>query len=437
MSARRFRGIQFRAVVLAALFAVAACARPAQIVDIQVESARPQEKAGLRVTYAGLLGAPSFDLGRADGRRTQEWRVETPGVTLVSVDGRDRLTPVREGATLPAAIVVRLAPQPFDSLRAGAAVVQFGDSLLLATGKLGAIDGKSVRLSVRLQAPTAAAAFGAAGSEGAAWASPDGGGLLMIGALATQSAPTASEEFAGAAPGWARKEASALTARLPGILAGMTGGRAAASVDLLLAVDDTGPGLAYQAHVDGRQIAILLMGAAWRDSGPDGAELLDRAIASEMAAAAFTDIAPAGAPPWIARGLADALADEAMVKAGLWAPDEAKRALARAAVRCKSALAGETLSTALEHTGDSRACGHVLARSAAGTLEAARFVRDFAARAHKHAADSHAFLDTAAAHAGPHAAALMRTLMTEQGAAAASSLDALRVVETDPALGAR
>lgn len=429
------------AVLAAAALSISACSRGA--IDVQVEARGDQ---AFELVYSGLYGKESLDLGPTEPTRARDWTIETAGVALVSDAGRDSLRPGRDGQTLPPAIAIRVAARPLSD--AMQSVTQLGaEGGLVATRIIRPYTNEKPtgRLSFVARKGASVAAYGAAAPAIADWKGRAVDGLVFIGPAASASNTGATITFASATPLWIQKEAAALVAKLEPALDAAAGKRRGGAPDIFIAVAEpeardggadaggnaesdggtSGAGLAYAATQTADQIVIELAGAGWRDAAPDAAELLWRALSSQSARQRLA-VMKAHPPAWLAEGAADALADEALVAAKVWSADDAARALAKAHAACAGLLGARPLSEAAKDGAAARPCGHAFARAAAGDKGAAALWRDFdkAAKASgKTGFDQ--FLIVATKHAGPHEAALMRTLMKSDGPGAADTLAAL------------
>lgn len=416
------------AAILAALaLAISACARGA--IDVQVE---PRGDGAYALMYSGLYGATRLDLGPADATRARDWTVETTGVVLKTENGRDALLPANGADSLPPAVAIRVTAQPLSG--AQQTVTRLGASGgVVATRLIQPYTNEKPagRISLAAQKGAVAAANGASAPSFADWKSRKGaGGLVFVGPASVKAGEGAALVFDSATPQWVQKEAADLVAKLEPALAKAAGRKLPGPIDIFVGVAASDPeaasSLSYVAAQSPAQIVIELKGAGWRDAAPDAAEVLWRALSSESAKQWLANF-KSPPPAWLAEGAADALADEALLSAKIWSPDDAARALAGAHAACAALLQDRPLKEAAREGASARSCGHAFARAGAGAKGAAAFWRDFdkaAKKSGKSGVDQ--FLVTAAKHAGAHDAALMRTLMKTQGVEAKDALEALR-----------
>lgn len=416
------------AAILAALtLAISACARDA--VDAQVEQ---RGDGAYALVYSGLYGKARLDLGPTEASRSRDWTVETAGVVLKTENGRDALLPANGAETLPPAVAIRVAAQPLSG--AEQTVTRLGASGgVVATRLIQPYTNEKPTGRLSLTAPkgAVAAAQGASAPSFADWKSRKGaGGLVYVGPAFVKAGEGAALVFDSATPQWVQKEAGDLVAKLEPALEKAAGRKLSGAFDIFVGVaegdPETAASLGYVAAQRPAQIIIELKGAGWRDAAPDAAEVLWRALSSESAKQWLADL-KAPPPAWLAEGAADALADEALLAAKIWSPDDAARALAGAHAACAALLQDRPLKEVARDGASARPCGHAFARAGAGAKGAAAFWRAFdkaAKKSEKPGVDQ--FLLTAAKHAGAHDAALMRTLMKSSGPEAADALEALR-----------
>lgn len=421
-------------------------------IDVQVEARADRSVA---LVYSGLYGQERIDLGPAEPARARDWTVETAGVVLKTEGGRDALLPAAGKSALPPAVSVRIAAQPLAG--AGATVTRLGaEGALVETRLLMPYTNEKAagRISFVAAPGRIAAAFGQAQPALADWRGrKDALGLVYVGPAAGK-AGAAGLVFEAATPAWIVKEVESLSARLAPALDAAMGKRLEGPLDIFVGVApmsepaaETAPaagtdaaeaalaaaraeanGLSYGAAQAPGQIVIELSGPGWRDASPDAAELLWRALSSESAKQ-WLAAGKARPPAWLAEGAADALADEALVAAKIWTADDSARALARAHAACAALVEARPLSDIAAGTAvaAARPCGHAFARAGAGEKGAAAFWRAFDKSAKKSGkAGVNEFLLVAATQAGPHDAALMRTLMKTTGIEAKDALEALR-----------
>ncbi|MBY0422707.1 MAG: hypothetical protein K2Q06_10425 [Parvularculaceae bacterium] len=421
-----------RAAAAALIWIVAGCTG-GRVVDVEVETRTDATGAGaVVVAYGGLYGLDALDLGPADA---SPWTVATTGVAVRTVNGKRRLEPLAKGGALPAVVVVSIAPAPLGVQ--SAANTLGGSGFVVSTAALRpTAERVTSRLSFSAPPRGVAAAQGQAKARLADWSPADGAAdRVFIGPADLRATKSAAFVFDSSTPGWIRSEAARLAERLAPAFEKATG-RPASRPDVFVGLRSEGDALAWRADARDGQIVLEFLGPYWRDSGPDSGERLQRAVASELAAVELADLAAKKPPTWISDGIADALADEAMTTAGLWTRDDALRSAADVSRRCAESLASATLVALATQGEAARACGHAFARAGAGTKGVAAFARDLGKRLDSDrkaqsgaGKDADAFLRVAAAHAGAHNAALMRTLMSATGTEAAAALSALSVNE--------
>lgn len=428
------------AAFMLSAFGVAACSG-GRVVDVEVETRAPTAAEGaapvgvVRIAYGGLFGLDALILGPVDRSR---WTVETTGVVLRSDDGKRRLEPAAKGGTLPAVVVVAVTPAPFGA-PAAATTIGGGGFIVSSDAIRPMTEGLRVRLSFTAPSRGVVAARAEAAPRLADWRNDGAPGRdVFIGSAERRATEGGVFVFEASTPGWIRSEAARLAGRLAPAFAAATG-RKPGRPDVFVGLRSEGDAFAWRGAARDGQIALEFLGPNWRDSGPDAGERLQRAVASELAAAELEDLAARKPPAWIADGIADALADEAMTAAGVWSTDDAARIAADATARCAALLASTRLEDLARAGEAARPCGHAFARAGAGGKGVAAFARDFGkglARAEgappAARAGADAFLRVAAKHAGAHNAALMRTLMSATGVEARDALAALKINEARP-----
>ncbi|MBI1365206.1 MAG: hypothetical protein GC153_04545 [Alphaproteobacteria bacterium] len=438
------------AVACAALVAGMRAGPGPATVDVAL---RPAGGGAWRLEYRLSAPVRGLDLGPSlNGFRARGWRVETPGLRLVSAGGRDRLQPADERARFSQALL-RVRPhdngfaknyEPARLLAGGGAVFYTGHFWPYTE------DGARYDARFEIEAPEGqnVEAFGERAPAFRNWRSPTGlPSFVYVGPPNAAPANGVNAVIDPDAPRWAARETLAIAPRLIAYYEKAFGRSLARAPDLFLMLteeQDAGR-LRYDGDALPGQIEIALAGAGWRGETQEGRAILQNGAAHEIAHL-FEDAAapgPRGAPSWIHEGGADALGAEALTRLGVISGEEARARLDRARADCAAALDYGSLDQA-EARRDwpaSYACGRALAVIAARAWSpsgsVARFWRDFVARAEKAGGyDEALFFRMIAESAGPdfalEAAAFPHTAYAEPARELQRLLSRARPLEPAP-----
>ena len=313
-----------------------------------------------RVTYA--LSAPTrrLDLGPAfGGYHERAWTVETPGLELVAqTTGASARTVLRardgDPAFKEATVIVTLAP--LKAPRQYEPFIPLGENgVLLYTGHFQPWLSPERRLdatfTVRPSRRRFVTAFGETKPAFERWRSPFGHpAFLYVGPRPPVSGPRVKGVFDRSTPRWVANETEAFADDALRILERAFGSPAAATPNIFVAFDETGPEglLSFAGDALPGQFRIVLRGGAWAQPSDQARTLLRLHTAHEAAHLWQEGARPRAynVPNWIHEGGASLVATEVMKRLGLWSVADIQAEMARAKGRCAKSLDGRSLAAA-------------------------------------------------------------------------------------------
>lgn len=381
------------ALLLPALAAAGACSRAETASTAGHAQVRLEAREGdrWRLEYALDGETARLDLGPSlDGFRHDNWLVETPGLTLQQVDGRDYLSSA-DGSSFDRA-VFSIAPVSNPQVKEYQPFAPMGQSgVLVYTGHISPWRDEGARIDSRFDVTVyeggVIAAFDQAAPMLVNWRSPyDHPAFIYIGPqkpIATDAVVAVVDDRA---PEWVRAEFDATVPALFGYLAGAFGWSPEVRPNFFLAAGDFSERgrISYRGDALPGQFQATLVGGAWRERSDDAASVLRLTTAHEAAHLWQLQVGSLkDAPNYIHEGGADALAAEAMTALGLWSDKAARDFRAKARDECARLTRSASLRS-VETSFDWRpayACGHVLTVAAAGKAGPAAFWRRLIERA--------------------------------------------------------
>lgn len=396
---------------------LAACSAPASSpTGGEIEITAEQAETGIwRVTYRSSRPLSEIDLGPSLGDyRTAHWRLAGGGGALAERDGRDVIEPAGDASSFneaiflvePARADLRKEYEPFIPMGDGGVILYSGHFLPFSGG--GRLNSK---LTIIAAKGSQVSAFDETAPKFSDWESPfNHPAFIYVG----RARPVESEAMMtvtdATAPHWISAEVSTYAPSIAEAFQDLLQRALPTKPNILIAMGDLSEEgrLSYSGDALPGQYQMTLAGGAWKTSSPQALAVLRRATAHEAAHLWQAAVRPKSeaVPDWIHEGGADALAAEAMLKAGYWSKADVEADLEAARSTCSASLQQLSLERAeAEERWDAvYACGHILNVAAAGEAGVADFWREFVRRTASGGYDEAAFLELAEERAGPDTA---------------------------------
>lgn len=389
-------------------------------VRITIEQA---ESGPWRVAYEFAQPQPEVDFGvDLGGYRAANWRIEGREASLIHRDHHDFIAPIGDRRRFKT-VEILVEPATIDTYKNYDPFTPMGDGgVLFYTGHFMPFTKSGDRMQARLTIVAAAgaqvSAFGESGARIENWESPyQHPAFIYVGTTTPLESDALLTITDQTAPAWISDEVSTFAPAIGAALQSLLQRALPTKPNIFVAMGDLSEAgrLNYSGDALPGQYQMTLTGGAWRESSAQALAVLRQATAHEAAHLwqAATRPKSASVPDWIHEGGADALAAEAMLKAGYWTAEEAQSAENEARSRCSASLERLSLQRA---ENDERwdavyACGHILNVAAAGEAGVSAFWREFVRRTAAEGYDEAAFLALAGELAGEETADEIRKLV--------------------------
>ncbi len=414
-------------LLAAALAVLAACSRAtttANKVEGDLRVTIEQKREGpWRVTYELANPRAELDLGYdIDGFRATNWEIETKGAMLLHRDLRDVVVPI-DGRRHVRKFTFLVDPKSAGLRKDYEPFIPMGDGgVIFYSGHFIPFRDKTTRLDARLtiiaDEGAAVSAFGNTRARFDDWRSPlDHPAFIYVGREKPTETDTLATIADATAPDWIKSEVATFAPAIASALQEIFARALPTKPNIFVAMGDLSEAgrLSYSGDALPGQYQMTLAGGGWKEPSEKALGVLRLATAYEAAHLWQAAARPASdaVPDWIHEGGADALAAQAMVKAGYWTLELTEENFTRVKADCARLLEMLSLQRAeAENRWEAvYACGHVLTVAAAGKQGVAAFWREFVIRAAREGYDEAMFLALAEERAGDDTAKSMRDLI--------------------------